>query len=56
MKTSEIAVTIGELITTEIEEVEKLEYITQTNEMTAIKIVMESGKRFYLRITDMPSP
>ena len=54
MSETEILTTqIGELVSTEIEEVENVEYTKDNGELTAFTIVMKSGKRFILAISEV---
>ena len=54
MSETEILTTqIGELVLTEIEEVERVEYAKDNGELSAFTIVMKSGKRFILAVSEI---
>ena len=51
MKVESLATQIGEFVSTEIEDVNRIDYIkNDKNELTAFVVVMENGKQFVVEV------
>jgi len=52
MTAFELITLIGEFVSTEIEEIGKLEYIKENGELTAFSIITNIGKKFIVRVKE----